>query len=377
MKNLIEHCINCEKRFYNENSIAFEEKTIKEVAHYEETKKKCCSNKTLTLIKSVAGGQLLSLLLCGYGTFITALGTLYGIHTPCFNASITYGIIAFTFGICVLARKNNRKILQLHWWKFLIVTFIEVEGNFLITKAYGYTTLTSVQLCDSLTIPTVMVISFIFLRIRYKVIHYLGVAMCLAGSVLLVSFDKNDKKNNATHELTGDIMALSGAILYGIANAGQEVLVKEFSPLMYLGTAGIYGFIISALQTVILERNLVRDIVWSYQIALLFIGCGIFQYFYFSTMPHVMKISNATVANLSLLTADLFTLLVGLFLFRYKFSYVFFIAFGFIIVGLVVYNVKPAPEAQKKQETLKKKETIYSTFNSDSQNIILHTKELV
>ena len=47
---------------------------------------------------------------------------------------------------------------------------------------------------------------------------------------------------------------------------------------------------------------------------------AICQYFYYTLMPLVMKLSSATVVNLSLLTSDLYTLTVGLVLFRYKVS---------------------------------------------------------
>lgn len=41
-----------------------------------------------------------------------------------------------------------------------------------------------------------MVISFVFLRIRYKVIHYAGVILCIAGAVSLVFLDGGDTKSN-------------------------------------------------------------------------------------------------------------------------------------------------------------------------------------
>ena len=51
--------------------------------------------------------------------------------------------------------------LRVHWWKYFILALADVEGNFLLVKAYQYTTITSVQLLDCFTIPCVMVLACI------------------------------------------------------------------------------------------------------------------------------------------------------------------------------------------------------------------------
>ena len=52
--------------------------------------------------------------------------------------------------------------------------------------------------------------------------------------------------------------------------------------------------------------------------AMLYVAFSICQYFYYTSMPVVMKLSSATVSNLSELTSDMYTLIIGLFLFGYK-----------------------------------------------------------
>ena len=50
----------------------------------------------------------------------------------------------------------------------------------------------------------------------------------------------------------------------------------------------------------------------------LFVGFAAFQFLFYSLAPHLLKLTSAVVFNLSLLTADIYTLLFGLFLFHYK-----------------------------------------------------------
>lgn len=84
-------------------------------------------------------------MLSATGTAATALSTIHGISTPCFNAFLMYVLLASTFGIYTVTRKEFTPIIKLHWWKYLLVALFDVEANYLLTKAYSYATLTSVQ----------------------------------------------------------------------------------------------------------------------------------------------------------------------------------------------------------------------------------------
>ena len=84
-------------------------------------------------------------MLCSTGTAATALSTTYNIRTPCFNAFTMYTILAFTFGIHTMKSENFIPLLKERGWKYLIVAVLDVQANYLLTKAYSYTTLTSVQ----------------------------------------------------------------------------------------------------------------------------------------------------------------------------------------------------------------------------------------
>eukprot|EP00064_Thunnus_orientalis_P016154 superscaffoldBa00003142_g16217 len=59
-----------------------------------------------------------------------------------------------------------------------------------------------------------------------------------------------------------------------------------------------------------------------------------------------MKRTSATSVNLSLLTADLYSLFCGLFLFHYKFSGLYLLSFFIIILGLVFYTSSSTYVAQ-------------------------------
>jgi solute carrier family 35 protein F1/2 len=128
------------------------------------------------------------------------------------------------------------EVLRTKWWFYLLLAIADVEANFLVVKAYQYTTITSVMLLDCFSIPCVMVLllpspvasltavfpsltppratshritsrrthartqvlSFVFLKARYEFKHYLGVALCLAGLGALVASDAHYNRDEST-----------------------------------------------------------------------------------------------------------------------------------------------------------------------------------
>eukprot|EP00794_Sanderia_malayensis_P000161 gene161-773_t len=321
-----------------------------------------CSDNRRSLIKTIVCGQILSLTLCGFGTTSTALAKWYNIRVPAFQAFLTYSCLCITMGVRIVSDKNQiHHVVRARGWKYLILGLVDVEANFLLIKAYTFTTLTSAQLCDSFTIPTVLVLSFLILGVRYKPLHYIGVALCVAGAACLIFTDTRNESNNAKNELLGDFLALSGAFLYGCSNVAQEFIVKEFSKTEFLGMMGIVCAFISGIQAILVERDAIASIPWNWHVVILFVGFVISQYTFYTLTPFVITLSSAAVANLSLLTSDLYTLLFGLFLFGYKFSYLYFIAFGGIFAGLITYNWKPTPVAPRRTKEAKEQMATLST----------------
>jgi solute carrier family 35 protein F1/2 len=59
---------------------------------------------------------------------------------------------------------------------------MDVEGNFFTVLAYRYTTILSAQLIEFWAIVVVIIISFIFLHVRYHITQYIGVIVCIGMS---------------------------------------------------------------------------------------------------------------------------------------------------------------------------------------------------
>ncbi|KAM3600777.1 uncharacterized protein V6R79_002431 [Siganus canaliculatus] len=304
---------------------------------------------TWRLLRTIVLGQLLSLMICG-----TAVSCKYlaeeKVETPMLQSFLNYALLLLVYTSILCIRKGERNILHIlktKWWKYLVMGLADVEANYTVVKAYQFTTLTSIQLLDCFVIPVLMALSWFFLKTRYKLIHFVAVVVCLLGVGAMVGADvlAGRDQGSTTDVILGDSLVLLSAVLYAVSNICQEHTVKNLSRVEFLGMMGLFGTLISGLQLAALETRAVAAIKWNIGVSALFVIYVLCMFALYSFMPVVVKMTSATTVNLSLLTADLFSLFCGIFLFSYKFSTLYIISFVVITVGFVIFNAVPTYSA--------------------------------
>ncbi|XP_026228579.1 solute carrier family 35 member F2-like [Anabas testudineus] len=309
---------------------------------------------TWQLAKTMAMGQGLAVLICGTAITSQYLATNFQVDTPMLQSFLNYALLCATYTTVLLCRTGDQNILQIlkrRWWKYLLLGLVDVEANYTVVKAYQYTTLTSVQLLDCFVIPVLILLSWWILKTRYRPVHYVAVCICLLGVGAMVGADllAGRDQGSTSNILLGDGLVLLSAALYAVSNVCQEYTVKNLSREEFLGMVGLFGTVISSVQMVILERNEVASIHWNWQVGLLFSGFALCMYALYSFIPIVIKLSSATSVNLSMLTADLFSLFCGIFLFQYNFSGLYLVSLVAILIGFITFNAVPTPTRQTDQ----------------------------
>ncbi|TRZ24800.1 hypothetical protein HGM15179_002298 [Zosterops borbonicus] len=301
--------------------------------------------------KTIILGQLISLFICGTAVTSQYLAEKYQVGTPMLQSFINYVLLLLIYTTMLALRTGSDslwQILKKRWWKYIFLGLVDVEANYVIVKAYQYTTLTSVQLLDCFGIPVLMALSWFILRARYRLIHFVAVAICLLGVGAMVGADILSGRNEGegSDVVIGDVLVLLGASLYAISNVSEEYIVKNLSRVEFLGMVGLFGTIISGLQLAIVEHRELMRVQWNWEVALLFTVFALCMFALYSFMPVVMKVTSATSVNLGILTSDLYSLFFGLFLFRYKFSGLYILSFVVIIGGFVLYISTPTHTAE-------------------------------
>ncbi|KAK6019764.1 hypothetical protein OSTOST_14592, partial [Ostertagia ostertagi] len=218
------------------------------------------TTKTRTF-RSIALGQVLSLCLCGTGISSQLLSNR-GVNAPAAQSFTNYFLLCFVYCTALSCKSGDEGLLGVmrrRGLQYFVLALIDVEANYMIVYAYQFTNLTSVQLLDCSTIPMVLLLSWLFLSVRYLISHIIGVCICLVGIACLIWADILDGKGSigGSHRVVGDLLCLGGSMLYAIANVSEEFLVKQHSRMEYLGMVGLFGSLISGVQLLVafIERR--------------------------------------------------------------------------------------------------------------------------
>ncbi|KAG9141356.1 hypothetical protein Leryth_001811, partial [Lithospermum erythrorhizon] len=239
-------------------------------------------------------GQLLSLLITSTGFSSSELAR-QGINAPTSQSFLNYVLLALVYGSIMLYR---RKPLKAKWYYYLILGVIDVEANFLVVKAYQYTSITSVMLLDCWTIPCVIVLTWLFLKTKYTLRKLTGVVICVAGLVLVIFSDVHaGDRSSGSSPIKGDLLVIAGATLYGVTNVSEEFFVKNADRTELLALLGFFGAIASACQIAILERTELKSIHWSAGAAFPFFGFSLAMFLFYSFVPVLLMISGSKLSD--------------------------------------------------------------------------------
>lgn len=295
--------------------------------------------KALLRSKVVMGivlGQFLSLLITSTG-FTSSELARRGINAPTSQSFLNYVLLAVMYGAVIIFRK---KALKAKWYFYVVLGLIDVEANFLVVKAYQYTSLTSVMLLDCWAIPCVIILTWLFLKTKYGWKKFVGVLVCILGVVMVVLSDVHaqDRKGQGSNPLKGDLLVIAGATLYAVSNVSEEFLVKNADRNELMAMLGMFGAVFSAIQISILEHNELKSIHWSAGAVLPFVGFSVAMFLFYSLVPVLLKMTGSTMLNLSLLTSDMWAVLIRIFAYHQKVDWLYFVAFAATAVGLLIYS---------------------------------------
>ncbi|RYP90643.1 hypothetical protein DL770_003244 [Monosporascus sp. CRB-9-2] len=286
-------------------------------------------------------GQLLALCQTATNTFSSFLAN-NGNSIPAFQSLFTYILLSIIYLSYALYSYGPRKWLGILWkdgWKYLILSFFDVEGNYFTVLAYRYTNQLSAQLINFWAIVVVVILSFLLLRVRYRLFQILGILIACGGMGILLGSDYIQGNNNdeAENMLKGDLFALVGATCYGLTNTFEEWLVSKRPMYEVLGFMGLFGMIINGVQAAIFDRHNFQQATWNGSVGGWMTGFTLALCLFYSVVPLLLRIASAAFFNISLLTGNFWGTIIGIHVFGYTVHFLYPIAFVCIILGLVVY----------------------------------------
>ncbi|KAL6273505.1 hypothetical protein ACE6H2_024197 [Prunus campanulata] len=293
------------------------------------------SHGTLRTLYLLFLGQVVSFVLA-LMSFTSSLIATLGVDAPITQTMSTYLGLALIYGSILVYRREK---LRVSWYWYLLLGFVDVQGNYLVNEAYQFSSITSVTLLDCFTIAWVIILTWIFLRTRYSLWQLFGAATCVVGLGLVLLSDAGVGGGGGSKPLLGDILVIAGTIFFAMSNVGEEFCVKKKDRVEVICMIGVYGFLVSACQMSILELKTLESVEWSTDIILAFAGYGVSGLLFYTLAPLVLKLSGATLLNLSILTSDMWAVVFRIFFYRQQVDWLYYLAFAVVVIGLIIYSL--------------------------------------
>lgn len=290
-------------------------------------------------------GQFLSICISTTNVTTRLMSEKYQLNIPTTQSFGNYVLLAIVFSCYTLFRVGFAgvwKAFKARGLIYLFLSLVDVEANYFVVKGFANTSFLSAMLIGACSTPSVVLLSFFFLKTRYQWTHLTGVALTVIGLVLLVVSDViTDKNYEGSSPLNGNLYCIIAAFLYAISNTLEEFFVRKHPTYEILAFLGTFGMVINLTQLLIFESGEFKHITFNGQVIGLYAGFTIAMFSLYSLVPVLIGLTNATFYNISLLTSDFYGLIIGLYIFKYVNHPLYPVAFTLVVIGLIFFNIRP------------------------------------
>ncbi|OEL18214.1 Solute carrier family 35 member F2 [Dichanthelium oligosanthes] len=205
-----------------------------------------------------------------------------GVDAPLTQLFFAYLLLTIVYVPIVLHRREK---LQIAWYWYLALSFLDVQGNYLVVKAYQYSYITSVNILSCCTLVWVIILTWYALGTRYSLWQFVGSGACVTGLALALQSDAKspNEQDPGKIPLLGDALVIAGTVCYAFNNVGQEYCVKNKDRVELVAMLGLFGSLISTVQMYPLHNSLLIN---------LFAGFAGANFTFCSVTPFVLKVKN-------------------------------------------------------------------------------------
>ncbi|XP_069145741.1 uncharacterized protein [Solanum lycopersicum] len=301
----------------------------------------------------------------------------------------------------------RRQKLQVPWYWYALLGLADVQGNFLVNKAYQYSSITSVTILDCWTIAWVIILTWLFLGTRYSPWQFFGAAVCLGGlGLVLLSDAKASDGSGGSKPILGDTFVIIGTFFFSMSNVGEEFCVKKKDRIEVVSMIGVFGLLVTIIEIPILERKSLESVKWSAELVsdlksssyicstniifcflkndflglmvyrkqapylheiLAFCGYAVASFMFYTFVPFLLEMSGSTLFNLSLLTSDVWAVVIRTFFYKQKVEWLYFAAFALVVTGLIIYSKTEKDSVNAPATNIEEANQRYQLLNEEEE----------
>ena len=296
---------------------------------------KILENKWISLI----AWQICSLIVCFAGTICSLIVSIN-------NETIPLLMLAMTYFIILLSNVWWWPSSDISWWKYFLVAFFGVIGDWTSVMAYNMTSLASAMLLGTTVVFWVAPLSYFVFKRKINWKQFLSMLLAAGGISLVLVADGTEGSI-----LIGNIVALLSAVCYAISTVTQEKLVNDASIRLYLCRFSICALPLSLVLSGATEWKIISTYNWNWKVILMMIAYAILLASYYMLSPLIMQHSNATVMNLSILTSNFYSLAISIFIFHSKASWLYLVGFFCIPIAITLFVLMENPQESQTDYT--------------------------
>ncbi|KDO61110.1 hypothetical protein CISIN_1g043912mg, partial [Citrus sinensis] len=239
---------------------------------------------TLRTLHLLSIGQLASLTFAATNFTSSFIANL-GVDAPVTQSAFSYFTLALVYGGILLYRRQR---LQVSWYWYLLLGFVDLQGNFLANKAYQFTSITSVTLLDGCTIAWALILTRLLLGTRYSPLKLFGAGICMLGLCVCSSMFFFQVFQDLYWAIYLSLLGPCSMLSFSLQNL--EYFVKKNDRVEVVCMIGVYGLLVSSIQLSMLELKSLELVKWSTDIILGFVGYAVSCFMFYTLATFVLKV---------------------------------------------------------------------------------------
>ena len=269
--------------------------------------------------------QICPIIVCIAGTNCTLLVNNFGQTIPLFMLAISYFLILI-FNVWWWPASD------VSWWKYMLIAFCGLAGDWTAILAYNTTSLASAMLLVSTAIFWVAPLSFFAFGRKINWKQFLAILLAAGGISLVIVADGTEGS-----KWIGNVLALVSGVCYAVSTVTQEKVVNDNSVRLYLFRFSVCAFPLAAILSGSLEWKIIYNYDWNWKSILLVLGYSVLLSLFYSVVPLILQYSNATIMNLSTLTSNFYSLAISIFFFGTNASWLYLVGFICIPIAIAIF----------------------------------------
>lgn len=254
---------------------------------------------------------------------------------PMTQANLNYGALTIVYGLVMIWSRSG---LHARWYVYLAIGLLDALAFVTILTGMEFTSVTSMGVLVSSGVISSIPLTYCMFKPRFRLLHYIGVVLSIAGIVLLVLSDKS-AESSSPHVIWGDMLLILGNFLYAVSSILMEKVLKTKVPYSeVICMMSLFGYLFTgAILLVIGEYK--RFIPSSTRIGLLRSGVVSSSFVVYSLCPAILEWSGTTVEQLSFLSTAVWAVPIKVLTLGGFGSewWIFMVAALLTVVGILLY----------------------------------------